>query len=167
MPRIPPITERRLLDPEGQVVFDRIVESRGSVLRPFELLMHSPAMADKVADLGHVIRFDSHLADADRELVTLATGRAHGCTFVWESHLETARTAGIDPEALLAADETLSAREKTLVAFVDELCATGAVSDATFQAVDDLVGTQGIVELILTVGYYTMLAYTMSASGAC
>ena len=46
------------------------------LLRPFEVLLHSPSMAEAVAELGHVVRFGSHLADADRELVTLATGRA-------------------------------------------------------------------------------------------
>ena len=78
MTRIPLISARDELDSDGRVVFDRIVESRGTILRPFEVLLHTPAMADKVAALGHVIRFESHLTDADRELVTLATGRAHG-----------------------------------------------------------------------------------------
>jgi 4-carboxymuconolactone decarboxylase len=168
--RIPLITTPEELDAGGRLVFERIVESRGTILRPFEVLLHAPAMADTVAELGRVVRFSSQLADADRELVTLATGRTHGCAFVWESHLEAARKAGIEPDtiAVLEGDGSgLGVREAALVSFVNELCETSSVSDETFRAVHDLVGTSGMVELVLTVGYYTMLGYTMSAVEAC
>ena len=169
MSRIPLVTAADELDADGRAVFDRIVEGRGSMLRPFEVLLHAPAMADKVADLGHVVKFESHLTDADRELVTLATGRAQGCAFVWESHLASAQTAGIEAGtiAALEADGGLGAREAILVSFVRELCREGSVSDERFRAAHDLVGTSGLVELVLTVGYYTMLGYTMSAFEAC
>jgi hypothetical protein len=61
----------------------------------------------------------------------------------------------------------MGARQATLVSFVNELCRTGAVSDETFRAAHELLGTPGTVELALTVGYYTMLCYTMSSVGAC
>jgi len=168
--RIPLITTPEELDAGGRLVFERIVESRGAILRPFEVLLHSPAMADKVAELGGVIRSASHLADADRELVTLATGRAHGCAFVWESHLEAARKAGIETETIVALKgdgSGLGVREAALISLVNELCETSSVSDETFRAAHDLVGTAGMVELVLTVGYYTMLGYTMSAMETC
>src|SRR3990172_9226975 len=100
MSRIPLITTRDQLDPDARDAYERIVESRGEMVRPFQVLLHAPAMARLVAELGHVIRFESHLADADRELVTLATGRAHGCAFVWESHLQTALEAGVPPDTI-------------------------------------------------------------------
>jgi 4-carboxymuconolactone decarboxylase len=167
--RVPLISRRDRLDPDAREVFDRIVESRGAMLRPFEVLLHSPAIADQVAALGHTVRFGSHLADADRELATVATGRATGCAFVWTSHLDTARSAGIGPDTLAAVDRgaELDGREGALVAFVRELCGTGRVSDGSFRAVHDLLGTQGVVELALTVGYYTMLSAVMGAVEAC
>ncbi|MGZ8631848.1 MAG: carboxymuconolactone decarboxylase family protein [Actinomycetota bacterium] len=170
MSRIPLITARDDLDAGGRVAFDRIVESRGSILRPFAVLLHAPAMAERVAELGHVVRFESHLTDADRELVTLATGRAHGCAFVWGSHLEAARAAGVGPDTIAALEadgRDLGEREAALVSFVNELCETSSVSDATFRAAHDLIGTTATIELVLTIGYYTMLGYTMSACGTC
>jgi 4-carboxymuconolactone decarboxylase len=170
MPRIPLISSKDMLDADAQAVFDRIVESRGEVSRPFGVLLHAPAVAKKVAELGHVVRFESHLPSADRELVTLATGRARGCAFVWESHRAAARAAGVDPDQIAALGDDgrgLSDRQRTLVSFVNELCADGAVSRETFAAAVELVGTAGVVELIVTVGYYTMLSYAMSACDAC
>lgn len=170
MSRVPPITDREQLAPNDRPTFDAIVQSRGSMLRPFESLLHAPALAARVADLGHAIRFESHLSDVDRELVTLATGHARRCAFIWESHLEAARSAGIGND-MLAALQTggtgLDPRANALARLVQELCDSGGVADETFRAARELVGTQGFIELVLTVGYYTMLAYAMSAVDAC
>lgn len=170
MDRIALITSRDDLAADARAAYDRIVESRGEIPRPFQVLLHAPEMAGRVAELGHVLRFESHLPDADRELVTLATGRARGCSFVWESHLQAAVAAGIPPDTIakLEGDRRgLGEREGVLVSFVDELCETGAVSDRTFRAVHGFLGTPGVVELVLTIGYYTMLGYVMSACDAC
>lgn len=58
-------------------------------------------------------------------------------------------------------------REAILVSFVDELCSTSTVSDETFASARELLGTTGVVELVLTIGYYAMLGHAMSACGAC
>jgi AhpD family alkylhydroperoxidase len=129
---------------------------------------------DRVAELrdplGHAIRFDSRLSDADRELATLAAGRATGCAFVWESHLGSARAAGVDAEtivALEAGSRRLPARAADIVAFVRGVCGPEPVSDETFRAAHDRLGDDAMVELALTVGYYSMLALTMRAFRAC
>ena len=169
-PRIPLITDREALDGPGRAAFDRIVESRGAMLRPFELLLHSPGMAERVAELGHAIRFDSRLSDADRELATLAAGRATGCAFVWESHLGSARAAGVDEETIVALEtgsSGLPARAADIVAFVRGVCGPEPASDETFRAAHDRLGDDAMVELALTVGYYSMLALTMRAFRAC
>lgn len=170
MDRIPLITTGDGLEADARSAIDRIVQSRGKISRPFQVLLHAPAMALRVAELGHVLRFESHLPDADRELVTLATGRALGCTFVWESHLQTASEAGVDPATIVALEGDrgdLGERETVLVAFVDELCGTGTVSDGTFGAAHGLLDARGTVELALTIGYYTMLGRVMGACQAC
>jgi 4-carboxymuconolactone decarboxylase len=170
MARIELITGGTDLIPEARAVANRIVETRGEVTRPFQILLHSPSVAGPVAELGHVVRSGSSLADPDRELATLATGSAVRCDFVWTSHLAAASAAGIpaDTIARLRQDRTsLGTREVAIVAFVDELCATNSVSPATFDRARDLLGVRGVVELALTVGYYTMLARVMGAFEAC
>jgi AhpD family alkylhydroperoxidase len=168
--RIPLLTGPDGLDAERRAAFDRIVESRGSLLRPFQVLLHAPELAVRVAELGHVVRFGSRLDPADRELATLATGRARGCDFVWTSHLEAAAAAGVDPDAIVELERDgrgTDARGATIVAFVRELCDAGRVAPATFGAALDLLGPRGVVELTLTIGYYTMLGDVMGAVEAC
>jgi alkylhydroperoxidase family enzyme len=170
MTRVDLIADDHDLTPEQRIVADRIAGNRGEVSRPFQLLLHSPALAERVAELGHLVRAGSSLTDADRELVTLATGRAIGCSFVWESHLDAATASGI-PQATIGTLQRdpagLAERERALVSFVDELCANRTVSDATFDAVRRLLGVRALLELALTVGYYGMLGSVMGACDAC
>ena len=170
MARIPLITERSGLSDEQAAVFDRIVGSRGSLIRPFQVLLHTPELAARIGEVGHAIRFQGGLEGPDRELVILAAGRVLGCAFVWESHLGSAREAGVRPEAIAALEGSggeLTAWERLLVSFVEELSRTGTVSGEVFSELHRDLGTPGIVELSVVVGYYTMLGLVMSVNGAC
>ncbi|HET9671553.1 MAG TPA: carboxymuconolactone decarboxylase family protein [Actinomycetota bacterium] len=170
MDRIDLITEGTDLPPEARDIAERIVETRGAITRPFQVLLHAPTLAEHVASLGHVVRSGSSLSDADRELATLATGSALGCAFIRSSHLTSASEAGLSAHTIASLDgdrASLAGREATLASFADELCATGTVSAATYAAALDLLGPRGVVELALTVGYYTMLARVMGAFEAC
>lgn len=170
MARIPLIASPDGLDGDQAATFAWLVESRGKMLRPFEVLLHQPALARGAGELGAVVRFETGIPDADRELVILTTGRAHACDFVWESHLESALAAGVRPEAISALQggpEALTDAEAVLRDLVTQLRTTSAVTPALFDALHKRYGATGVIELTMTVGYYTMLGYTMSACGAC
>ena len=171
MARVRLITDRdEDLSPEQVETFDWVVESRGSMIRPFEVLLHSPQLARLVAELGAKIRFDSSLLDHDRELVILATAREHLCDFEWDSHLPLARAAGVREEAIDYLQEgrgSLTESESAFIDFVRELCAGSTVSADTFERAKASLGESGVVELSTTVGYYTMLAMVMGAAEAC
>lgn len=172
MARVPLITEKTSdLDEEQSRTFDWVVESRGKMIRPFEVLLHTPDIARSVAELGAKIRFSSALPDADRELVILTVGVTHGCAFVWDSHIDLARGVGVRPEATAALeageDAGLDERELLLVGATRSLCRTGGVSDEQFSGLVALYGQRGAVDYCATVGYYTMLGFVMGATQAC
>ncbi len=170
MARIELITSEAGLSAEARQVAERIVETRGEVSRPFQLLLRAPALAERVADLGQVVRAGSHLADADRELATLTTGSATGCDFVWTSHVDAAIAAGVPRPTIDTLREGRlpdDRREATLIAFARELSASGTVSAETFAIAQEILGTEGLVEQATTYGYYTMLARVMGAFDAC
>jgi 4-carboxymuconolactone decarboxylase len=170
MARVELITADRDLPADVRDVAERIVETRGAISRPFQVLLHSPAIAERVGELGHLVRSASSLSDADRELVTLATGSSLRCDFVWRSHLESARVAGVPEEtvgALRAHRSPRDDRAATLISFVQELCQRGSVSASGYAAAEALLGTRALVDLVITVGYYTMLSRVMAAFEAC
>jgi 4-carboxymuconolactone decarboxylase len=173
MDRVPLLADREGLSPRQQEVFDWIVESRGRMIRPYEVLLHVPALARPAAELGHQIRFEGALSDHDRELAILTSARSHRCGFEWDSHVPLAREAGVRDEAISVLEgggavdrAALTAAEGVVVDFVTELCAESTVADATYSAAEDRLGADGVVELSALVGYYTFLAYVMNAAGA-
>ena len=72
MARIDLIADKEGLTPEQARLFDWIVESRGTLVRPFQVLLHAPRQAEHIARLGHVVRFESGLDGA-------STGVGHSC----------------------------------------------------------------------------------------
>lgn len=170
MARLKLYEDRDGLSEAQREVFDWVVESRGSIIPPYQVLLHTPGLARPAAELGHQIRYEGSLSDHDRELAILATGTVHQCQYQWDSHVGLAVAAGVRPEVIAmfgGVDAELTAPEEVIVGFVRELCATSTVTDATYATTEAALGATGVVELAALVGYYTLLAFTMSVAGAC
>ena len=168
MARLPLLTDRHGLSAAQQAVFDWIVESRGKMLRPFEVLLHRPEVARPAAELGHQIRYEGSLSDHDRELAIITVAKAHNCGFEWDTHVGLARAAGVADTTIadLEGGGPVEPPDGVIVGFVRELCATSTVSDSAHAAVADRLGAAGAVELSTLVGYYTLLAFVMNAADA-
>ncbi len=170
MTRIPLLRTKDGLSERQAEVFDWVVESRGTMIRPYEVLLHTPGLAKPAAELGHQIRYEGRLSDHDRELAIITTATVHDCEFEWSSHIDLARAAGVD-EATIAHLETgsgsIEGRDELIVGFVRELCANSDVSDDRLAAASEAVGQDCVVELCALVGYYTLLGYVMRVAGAC
>ncbi|MBI4592842.1 MAG: carboxymuconolactone decarboxylase family protein [Candidatus Rokubacteria bacterium] len=168
MARIPTIERKEQLPAEHQAVYERIGASRGKVAGPFAVLLHSPTIAGRAADLGAYIRFESQLDGRDRELAVLAVARALDCRYEWAAHAREARRAGVREEAIAAvrdgrAPAGLTAEEALVVSYVRQLLAAHRVDEPTFAALRDRLGVERLVELTATVGYYAMLACSLNA----
>lgn len=171
MGRIELLTSRDGLSARQQQVFDWVVESRGKMLRPYEVLLHAPGLAQPAAELGHQIRYEGQLSDHDRELAIITAAKALDCAFEWDSHIDLARSAGVSESAISHLESgvgELSEAEAVIVWFVRELSANNDISDASFDAASTAFGGSGpVVELAGLVGYYTFLGYVMKVAGAC
>lgn len=172
MARVELITERHehLTDAQKET-FDAVVASRGQMIRPFEVLTHTPVIGGAIADVGGKLRYGSLLSDHDRELLTLTVGADSGCTFVWDSHIDLGQRFGVREEVLAhlrdGAEVTFEPHEDLVVSSVRQLLATRTVDDEHFEALVELYGVQGAVEFSATVGYYVLLATVMGFAQAC
>ena len=143
MTRIDLITSSSGLDPAASEVYDWIVASRGKMVRPFEVLLHAPELARQVAELGHVVRYESSLDDRVRELAIITVGHALGCAFVWDSHLPLAEAAGLSPDAIAAArgeSTQVPGEQRAIIDFASALCRHASVTEEAYAAVREDLG---------------------------
>ena len=167
MARLPEVS-REQLSPEDQSIYDEIAGERGQVRGPYAALMHSPKLARRASATGSYVRFGSALPMALREVATLATAREMDAQYVFSVHAPVARgleIAETTMEALRRGDSppSLSPDEALVVAFVRELLRNRRVSDATFDAVKERFGVQGVVDLAGTVGHYAFMTQVINA----
>jgi 4-carboxymuconolactone decarboxylase len=167
--RLPAATRESV--PEAQRdVFDEMVKGLGSVPRygPGSVMIHVPKAHRWATGLNHYLRDESSLPKKVQELAMLVTARELDCQHIWNAHAASARKAGV-PNALVDALRdrkelpTLAADEAAVVHFGREFFRTHRVSRGAFQAALEQFGRQGVVELGLTLGNYSLLALMINS----
>jgi 4-carboxymuconolactone decarboxylase len=134
---------------------------------PFNALLRSPDVADRVQRVGEYVRFHSSIPPALNELAILITGRFWSAQFEFWAHSRLARTAGL-PDAVIDAvaegrrPSAMSDDERLVYDFCTEMFRDKAVSDAAFKAVVDRFGEQGVIDLIAASGYYSIVSMVLN-----
>jgi len=162
------------MTPEQRVMLDHTVNSARAVTNttangPFNVLLRSPEIGDLVQQLGNSIRFASGLTPAQRELATLAAGRAWTSHYEWYAHARYAADAGIPaavvdaiaagraPDlALLSKDEALTWR------LAEELMFTRRVTDATYRDALAALGEERFKSAATLAAYYELVSMTLN-----
>jgi 4-carboxymuconolactone decarboxylase len=164
MARLPIATRENV--PEAQrALFDELVQRLGSVPRhgPGSVMIHVPEAHRWATGLNDYLRNQSSLSKKVQELAMLVTARELDCQHIWNAHAASARQAGV-PDALV---DTLRERqvlpelapdEAAVVHYGREFFRTHRVSRGAFQAALEQFGRQGVVELSLIMGNYSLLA---------
>ena len=141
---------------------------RGALFGPFVPLLRSPELMTRLQEVGAYLRFESSVPAQLRELVILLIARDWNQDFEWGHHVPLARSAGL-AEAVITAvsrrgDITGDEQVQAVWRLTRELLDTREVTDATFEQVREIVGDAGVVDLVVTAGYYTTLAMTMNVA---
>jgi 4-carboxymuconolactone decarboxylase len=140
---------------------------RGNLAGPFTALLRTPAIGSRFQLLGEEIRFRSAIAPTHKELAVLLTARKWTSHFEWHMHVQLALDAGL-PHALVdaisrgEAPANVEPDLETVHRFCVELLETGWVSDPTFGQACALLGEAGVIELVCTVGYYSLVAFLVN-----
>jgi 4-carboxymuconolactone decarboxylase len=162
MARVNQITERSELPAEYASLYDRIAQARGRVAGPYSILLHSPAVADKVDQLSGSLRNDSQLTAKEFVLAALAVARAKDCLFVWSVQAPNARRAGVADEAIAAIGarrtDGLSADEADIVGYAQQVVGANRVDQALFDRLRERHGVRWLVELTTTAGHFGLIS---------
>lgn len=134
------------------------------------LLANAESAAPPVLSLIGAMLTKLALAPRLREAAILLVATRTGAPYEWTQHVPIAERVGLTTAEIaaigdgdLTADCLDEAGQATL-AFVDELLRTGRPTDPVFERLTAVVGTPGeLVELVLLVGCYRMLADAMTA----
>jgi 4-carboxymuconolactone decarboxylase len=165
-----PIATRESVPEAQRALFDEIVQRSGSVPRygPGSVMIHVPEASRWATGLNDYLRNQSSLSKKVQELAMLVTARALDCQHIWNAHAASARQAGVDDEVVDALRDDkelpeLAPEEAAVVDYGREFFSTHHVSRGAFQAALEQFGRQGVVELSLIMGNYSLLALLINA----
>jgi 4-carboxymuconolactone decarboxylase len=162
--RLPALTE---LTPRQQEISDAIAAKRGATRGPFLIWLRSPELAEKVDALGAYCRFDSNINERLRELSLLIAARHFDAQYSWNAHHKKAIENGVSAESLkeLASNQVphfARADEQLLYTFATQILGDHFVDQQTFDAALAEWGEAGVVDIIGSLGNYSMLAMLLN-----
>lgn len=168
--RFSPITPENLTLEQKRMVDNIGAGRRGAGLPgPFNALLRSPELGDRVQRVGDYIRFHSAIPQALNEMAILQAGRHWNAQYEFFAHRALGIKAGMRPEvadaiALGKHPDPMNADETLVWVFCDKLLKTTQVSDAEFAAVKNRFGEQGVLDLVCAVGYYSMVSMILNVA---
>lgn len=155
---------------EAQQAMTRAVlgGQRGAMQGPYNVLLRSPEVGNLAQQFGAHTRFHSSLPLALNELAILMMARHWTAQFVWWAHRRIAQEAGL-PVPLIdciaqgrPAPDDLAPEVRAVHRFCAELIADRQVSDATYADAVAHFGERGVVDLMATLGYYTLVCMALN-----
>ena len=164
-----PYRSRDDLSSAEQPFYDAISKARGGRMpNVFSAFLNAAEMAGLVGEVGAYARFRSRIPGDARETAILATAREMGCQYEFTHHVLMARQEGVREEVIDAIGKRTTKgmlpKESVWVDYAHQVLRK-RVNDATFQAVEHLVGREVAVETTMLVGYYGMIGHVMLALG--
>ena len=134
---------------------------------PYNPLLRSPVMGQRMFDLLYYLRWNSSLPLRLNEMAILITGRLWRSQVEWFAHGPLAIKAGLSPEivAELKAQKrptNMKPDEAAVYDFVMELSTKHQVTDVTFARAREILGEQQVVDLTAVTGTYVTIAMLLA-----
>ena len=164
----PPRLDESHLTPEQQAVFEDIRSGpRGLVEGPLRVWLQSPAFAERAQKLAFC-RYGTRLPARLSEMAIIMVGAHWRSGFEWSVHAPIAAKAGVDSKVLEAIrvgarPSLVRSDERAVYAFSQELLEAKWISEGAYNELVEVVGTEGAVELVGILGYYTLICMTINA----
>jgi 4-carboxymuconolactone decarboxylase len=175
MTRIPYV-RREELGPEGQQLWDSIVNGRGDLVvtadgglaGPFNAFVTAPGAGRRMSSLGATLRFGTSIERRLSEIAIITIGARWQAEFEWWAHAPMAREHGV-AEAVVDAigrgeDPPFEADdERAVYTVARQLSHSGRLDQETYDAAHRFLGDAGMVELVSLCGYYTLVSFLLNA----
>jgi alkylhydroperoxidase family enzyme len=154
---------------QSQAGFFPVADADGVLSGPYRAMLESPAAGGPLERLGRAVRYEVGLPDRARELAILTVARLQDSEVEWQAHERLALSVGVPEETVTSlwagaptfTDET----DADVHRFARQLLQDHRVDDAAFAAVQQRFGRDGLFELVVTIGYYQIVAHVNNAYG--
>jgi alkylhydroperoxidase family enzyme len=147
----------------------RELERQGiAISELYQVLANHPAALTAWTGFAWSLRGLEATPRALRELLILRAVQHGGSRYAWRDHVPMAERAGV-PEAQIAAladwreSGLFDAPTRAALAFTDELVESGVAQDAQLAELERFYSDEQVIELALTVAFYTMVPRVLSA----
>ncbi len=169
--RFKPLTWDTMTPAQLNMVDSVLSGKRGSMQGPYNVFLRSPELGNLAQQFGAHTRYNSSLPLKLNELAILMVARFWRCEFVWWAHRQIAIDNGLSVAlvdlvlgGLAPADLPVETAvpESAVFAFCHELIETRRVSDVTYAALVAQFGEAGVVDLMGTMSYYTLVSMSLN-----
>lgn len=153
-------------------VTDLPAEDQDLLKRPIALhraLVNSPKGARAFAALGQFIRYGSKLDPRLRELAILQVGWLARSPYEWSHHVKIGHDFGVSDADIHALIEESAGRPtqldeltRTVLRAAREMTEQGAMTNASFAALQAALGHEQVVDLTLTIGFYNAVVRVLA-----
>lgn len=163
--RILEIPEDNLTDKQRKV-FDDLVAGRGRLLTPYKIWIHSPELAAAMETIGTFLNKKGSLSEREVELTIVIIATRWEGTYVQAAHVKRCLELGYPQAAMDAIKEGETPdlpdpREKAVYDLCQIAMAPGGGSDEVYDRAAELLGRDGLAEVLALLGYYSAVAMAM------
>jgi len=151
-----------------QPIVKQITAERGSVIHLYQMLLHSPPVAQGWLDYLTAIRQKTSISGALRELIIMRVAILNRAPYEADQHAPIALQEGLSQAQLDALEhwhdsELFTDKQRAVLALTDEMTLTVQVSKEVFAAVREHFGPQQLVEITATIAAYNMVSRFLEA----
>ena len=143
----------------------------GDALNIFRTLARHPKLLKRWLVFGSHVLAKSTLSPRERELLILRTGWRCGAEYEFGQHTVIGRDAGLTDAEIVALDarrlddHDWSEADRTLLTAADELHDDQCITDATWTALAATRTDEQLLDLVFTVGQYTLVSMALNSCG--
>jgi 4-carboxymuconolactone decarboxylase len=162
-----PLPDLARLSDGQRAIYDRTIAFLGAPVGPRMVLLESPDIAAKWAELLDALE-NTSLPRNLWELSILFVAREWTSQFEWWAHEKKGLSAGLKASDIEAMREGRRpnfdlAAEHAVYDYLTELYRDKAISDKTYDGLREIIGARQLVELTVLIGHYTSVAITLVA----
>lgn len=159
-------------DPKAQAAIDKVSMGALSPQNFLRVLAHQPRIMDNIVTLGGTLIYRTALEERLREIAIFRVAARTRSNYEWAMHRalfeERCKLSAEQIEALRSGPPSAPCWDDTeslVISAVDELHDTSTISDALWARLRVRWDQPQLLELLVVIGYYHMLAFFLNATG--